>query len=128
MPYLTATLGTSYASGATGSAIDVYGAKFLTFLVTITDKSSATRLDAQPQVSYTGGADDAEWTPLLTESESSGTATYSPYEGQRSGVDSVTAPQLFLALPLEIRAYPYMRLRLKADAGTPAVTVEAVAS
>jgi len=116
------TLGTAYAAGTTSPAISTEGHKYVGFFIYVVTKSSATRIDAQIQVSDTGGASDAVWASLQTEDVTAGVATLSDYELQKAGVDTMaTVPALFLPITMPVRANRFFRIKLKADAGTPTV-------
>jgi hypothetical protein len=117
-----ATLSTSYTSGNTTPAARPTRNGWVVWAVTVTDKSSAQTLSLRVEGSITAGA-DAEWTELTTGKITDGVDVASRYEYQLSGVDGLSVPKLFCLLPIEARGVPYLRLKLKADQGTPVVSV-----
>ena len=109
------TLGTSYTGGSTSSAVNIGGHKYFTAFIYCTVLGGASRLDLQFEVAEAQGSSD--WTPLQTESVSSGVSTQSDYEIQKA----VSGTGLVLAVSIPIRGFRYWRIKMKADAGTPQV-------
>lgn len=111
------TLGTSYSAGTTSSAISTIGQKYAVFWVYVSVASTATQIDMQVEVAES--ATSSDWVPLQAESVSSGVATQDTYEIQKA----FTGTGLILASSIPVRGLPAMRIKVKADAGTPQVYV-----
>jgi len=111
------TLGTSYTAGSTSSPVNIGGHKYFTAFIYCTDLGGAGRLDVQFEVAISLAS--ADWTPLQTESVSSGVSTLSDYEQQKA----VSGTGLVFAVSLPIRGFRNWRIKMKADAGTPQVYV-----
>lgn len=107
------TLGTSYGTPSDG--VQTFGAEWAVLYVFVDAANGAGQIDLQIQTSDIG----TDWTPLTTESISSGAAPQSDYEPQRT----FTGSGLILALPLPVRGVPWLRVLAKADAGTPDIYI-----
>tara|TARA_B100001094_G_scaffold66565_2_gene62752 strand:+ start:3550 stop:3987 length:438 start_codon:yes stop_codon:yes gene_type:complete len=111
------TLGTSYTGGSTSSPVTLGGHKYFTVFVQCTALGGAGRLDLQFEVAASSGSSD--WSPLQTESVSSGASTQSDYEIKKA----VSGTGQALAVSIPIRGFRYWRIKMKSDAGTPQVYV-----
>lgn len=105
-------LTTTYTVGSTSSEVSVFGAKYLSLYVYLSALGGAGRIDMQIEVAE---HPDLGWTPLQTETVSSGTATQNDYEIQKA----VLSTGLVLVVSLPVRGLRYWRIKLKSDAGTP---------
>ena len=110
------TLGTSYTPLATSSGVDMDGDKYIVLYVYCSALGGAGRLDLQLEVSEELAGD---YVPVQTESVSSGVSTQSDYEIQKA----VTGTGAALLVSIPTRGIRFWRIKMKADAGTPAVYV-----